>query len=439
MMHRAAVLLTLASLACGTGPAPTRIEAGRLGSIRLYAPRDPPTALVFLISDAAGWSPAWDDAAVQLRAHGAAVVGVDLPSYLKGLRDSPDGCHYLISEIEDLSKRVQRELGSAAYQAPILAGAGAGGTLAVAALAQSPAATVAGAVAVDPSPALDTRVPLCPGAASRPAHGGGFTYDRVSNPPGFQRIETTAPGTAGGAPAKLAALVESELGTRGAPTPLADLPLVELPSAKPGPYLAVFFSGDGGWRDLDKTIGEILAREGVAVVGIDSLRYFWRARTPDGVASDLARILSHYGDAWGTKQVAVIGYSFGAGVIPFALNRLPAELRSRVVQVTLLGLEARAPFEFKVSGWLEQLGVESQSYADAPLVLPELARVDMGLVQCVYGEDETTTLCTSPELASAERIRTGGGHHFGGDYGELARKILAGMRRRAAARGEQAR
>ena len=42
---------------------------------------------------------------------GVAVVGVDLPAYRRGLAASDDGCHYLISEVEDLSKRVQREFG----------------------------------------------------------------------------------------------------------------------------------------------------------------------------------------------------------------------------------------------------------------------------------------------------------------------------------------
>ena len=59
-------------------------------------------------------------------------------------------------------------------------------------------------------------------------------------------------------------------------------------------------------------------------MGVDSLRYFWSEKPPERVAADLARILRHYGEAWKAKQVALIGYSFGAGIVPFALNRLPA-------------------------------------------------------------------------------------------------------------------
>jgi len=83
----------------------------------------------------------------------------------------------------------------------------------------------------------------------------------------------------------------------------------------------VIFSGDGGWRDLDKTIGERLAEAGVPVVGVDSLRYFWQEKTPEGVASDLAGILRHYAEEWQRPQVALVGYSFGG----FTASRIAVE------------------------------------------------------------------------------------------------------------------
>jgi len=98
-----------------------------------------------------------------------------------------------------------------------------------------------------------------------------------------------------------------------------------------------------------------------------------------------------------------------------------------VVQISLLGLEPTAPFEFHVSGWL---GGRAD---DGPAVLPELVRIDPALVQCVYGDEEEQTLCRARELARCERIHTSGGHHFDGDYEGLALKILAGAERRLAA------
>jgi type IV secretory pathway VirJ component len=301
-----------------------------------------------------------------------------------------------VAELEDWSHRVQRELGFERYRSPILAGVGAGATLAHSALAQSPAATLGGAIGADPAPALGTRVPLCPGAPNHPTPDG-FAYDLGPDLPGFWR-EVAASASAS-ALDRLRDAVEIALGEQNpeGDASLADLPLIEIPAKSSSVRFAVIYSGDGGWRDLDKQIGEYFAAHGTPTVGVDSLRYFWRRKTPEIVAVDLARIIRHYQKRWNARQVLLVGYSFGAGILPFAMNRLPDDVRGAVQQVSLLGLEPHASFEFAVEGWLG--GVS----ADAPTVLPE--------------------------LVGAEVIQTAGGHHFDGDYPALARRILAGAKR----------
>jgi hypothetical protein len=134
-------------------------------------------------------------------------------------------------------------------------------------------------------------------------------------------------------------------------------------------------------------------------------------------------VLRHYEASWGTQRVLLVGYSFGAGILPFAVRRLPAALRAHVIQISLLGLEPNAPFQISVAGWL---GADR-----GRPVLPELHALDLARVQCFYGLEEKQTLCTAPGLAGAERIAMPGGHHFGGDYSRLARDILAGAARRS--------
>jgi type IV secretory pathway VirJ component len=432
-------LVSLIAVGCKRAPEPRQVAAGRLGEVRLYQPADTPAAFVFVFSDRDGWTPALDAVARRLAGAAAVVAGVDLPEYLKRLAASDDGCHYVVAELEDFSEREQRELAFAGYRSPIVAGIGAGGTLAYAALAQAPAATLGGAVSVDPTPELATRVPLCEGAPVSPAAGGGYRYGPRSNLPGWWRVSALAPVApdlaamiekaggeldtgAGPADGRLAKLLTAAVAGGGPP---GDLPLVPMPAAQSGAMMAVIYSGDGGWRDIDKQIGEILVRRGVPVVGVDSLRYFWRARSPDEVARDLGAIITRYGAAWGRSKVLLIGYSFGAGVLPFAYNRLPESDRAQVVQISLLGLEPRAVFEIHLSGWL---GVPPP--LDGPPVLPELQRINLRLVQCFYGVEEEETLCRAPELAAAEIVRTPGGHHFDGNYAALAERILAGARTR---------
>lgn len=206
-----------------------------------------------------------------------------------------------------------------------------------------------------------------------------------------------------------------------APAPLADLPLVELPAESGDPRFVVIWSGDGGWRDLDKVIGEKLASQGIAVVGVDTLHYFWSRKSPEQVAADLGAVIDHYAEAWQRPEVILVGYSFGADILPFAYNRLPDGARARVKQLSLLALSTFADFEVHVSGWLvDGRHIDSQDTA------PELARLSGVAVQCFYGLEDTGTGCTLPALANAQVIRTTGGHHFDGDYAALAQKILAG-------------
>ena len=89
----------------------------------------------------------------------------------------------------------------------------------------------------------------------------------------------------------LADLVSRHLDSTTPVTGVAKLPLTELPTSYPSPLLAIVVSGDGGWRDLDKVIAEDLSRDGVSVVGWDSLRYFWSYETPEETARDLAAVI----------------------------------------------------------------------------------------------------------------------------------------------------
>jgi type IV secretory pathway VirJ component len=224
----------------------------------------------------------------------------------------------------------------------------------------------------------------------------------------------------------LLALVQPHLGSQAPDEEdVSDLPLVELRAKTASNMLAIVLSGDGGWRDLDQTIGHDLQGWGVSVIGFDSLRYFWSQKTPDQTAHDLARVILTYTKRWKAHSVALIGYSFGADVLPFAYNRLPPKARAKVQIISLLGFAGAADFEIRVLGWLG-LPPSSQALPERP----EMAKIPPNLVQCFYGQDETDTLC--PELAKTgvTVIRTSGGHHFGGDYEGVAHTILSDWRRR---------
>jgi type IV secretory pathway VirJ component len=161
----------------------------------------------------------------------------------------------------------------------------------------------------------------------------------------------------------------------------------------------------------------VLASRGVPVVGWDSLRYFWEAKNPDIAARDLARIIQHYSAFWQRPRVLLVGYSMGADALPFLLNRLPAEQRGRVASTSLLGLGSEAFFEFRVGQWL------GAAEGGSP-VEPEMRRLKGANVTCIFGSDESDSLCRTLPGDLAHRAELGGGHHFGGDYERLGELIL---------------
>ena len=204
------------------------------------------------------------------------------------------------------------------------------------------------------------------------------------------------------------------------PDALADLPLVEVPATGPvTDTLAVILSGDGGWATIDRELGNTLASHGVPVIGLNSLKYFWTRRTPDGAAKDLERILRHYLTTWKKDKALLIGYSRGADVLPFMANRLPQELLTHTSVVALLGPAHAVDFEFHLTDWLSS----STSTTTHP-VLPEAQKLSATKMLCVYGEEEADTLCKDLDPQRATIIRLKGGHHFEGDYNALAEAVL---------------
>jgi type IV secretory pathway VirJ component len=213
--------------------------------------------------------------------------------------------------------------------------------------------------------------------------------------------------------------------TRGLPpvsaAELKDLPLIEVHSAKTSDTLAVLISGDGGWAGIDKELAAALSKQGLSVVGLDSLRYFWKPRTPEGTAADMDRLLRHYLSAWKKRSVLLIGFSQGADVMPFIVNRLPATTRERLRMVALLSLSETAVFEFHLQNWI---GAAKNTIP----VTPELLRMKGVRGLCVYGADETDSLCTKPAAKSLQVVKVNGGHHFDGNYAKLAALLLSHMR-----------
>ena len=211
---------------------------------------------------------------------------------------------------------------------------------------------------------------------------------------------------------------EPAIGEVGEVTSLDGLPIIEVPARGPdSDSLVVILTGDGGWAGLDRGLAMDFAARGMPVAALSTLQYFWKARTPEETSADLDRVIRHYLQQWQRKHVVVIGYSMGADVLPFALNRLPSETLEHVSFAAALAPGTEAQFEFHLTDWVG-------AHHEGLPILPEVERLRAPFL-CVYAHDDTDTLCPRLDRERYKVIELPGGHHFAGDYSRLADTLLA--------------
>ncbi|HNW59940.1 MAG TPA: AcvB/VirJ family lysyl-phosphatidylglycerol hydrolase [bacterium] len=438
---------------------PETLNYGRFGKIWLYQLSPRPPQVVLFISGDGGWNLGVVDMARALAGRNALVVGIDITHYLRELNASREGCVYPAADFEMLSKYVQQTLGYTSYVTPILAGYSSGATLVYATLVQAPFNTFAGGISLGFCPDLALHTPMCHGSGLRwsvlprsqgvsflpvdslqvpwivlqgladqvcngdstaafvrkvqqaeivllPGVGHGFAVTSRWQPAFLQAFARLA------APAATPAAVEI--------SSLGDLPVVEAPASAPGgEVMALHITGDGGYGITDKGLSRCLAAEGVPVAVLNALKYFWTRRTPEETTRDVQRMLEYYTRHWHKEKIVLIGYSFGADVLPFVISRLPEAQRARIVLAVFLGLSPNAEFEFHLSTWMGG-GAGRESYP----VRPELDKLAGMKLLCFCGSGDTECLCRSLDPARIRMVELKGGHRIAGNFAVVARTIL---------------
>jgi type IV secretory pathway VirJ component len=475
MKHRVLAVLGAALLLAGSGaqaaspatsPAtsPETITHGRFNDLPVYKPAGPVKGFALLLSGAAGWDAAARVQAEALARQGTMVAGIDTAKLLANLEADKGKCVMPDGDMENLSRFIQAYEHLPTYFPPILVGQGAGASLAYAMNAQAPVTRFGGLLTVDFCPVLPMQKPLCNGegvhfekatsAASakllpakkldhpwialqdpqaaapvaNPACTPGAAQAFIKAVPGVQLQAVTLPARRDDAAAPWVGAYTTAFNKLNAerpaappvpPATIADLPVIEIPSKAPGDTLVILLSGDGGWAGLDRDVAASLLKMNVPTVGLDSLRYFWSKRTPASVTADMDRLIRFYLTRWNKSKVILVGYSQGADVLPFVMNRMPAATRKHIPQTVLMGLGKKAAFEFQVTNWIS-------APSNGLPIAPETEKLAAGTTTCIYGLDEAKDSgCPTVDPAKIKVVALPGGHHFDGDYDKLARIILS--------------
>lgn len=423
------------------------------GEVAAYRPAGSPRGVVLLLSDRNGWTRPMDEMARALAQRDLLVGGISTPALMQAMESTKARCINPNYPLVDLTRDLQHRMAMTAYRKPVLLGVGTGATMTYAAIAQWPGAAYQAALSIDPATPLAGRKPWCaaPGFAthrvSRPRPGWRFGANPrigvrwtviarnaallhfVERVPHASLVVAPERAAADQLQARVTSAVLSQLPPPAPVAAIGEAPIPDMPltiiSAAPGTrsdMMAIAYSGDGGWVGIDQGITGQIAAAGIPVVGVDSLSYFWSARTPRGAGHDLDQLIRAFGQRWGRRKVVLIGYSFGADAMPYMIDNLDPDLRARIASVSLLGLSDTAQFQFHVTSWLDM------DSGDALPTMPAIARLKGLAVRCVAGALEKDSACPAIPGGLAQYYVVPGGHHFDRNAPLLARIIL-GQRR----------
>lgn len=200
-----------------------------------------------------------------------------------------------------------------------------------------------------------------------------------------------------------------------------DLPLKEWAANTHDKPLIFYISGDGGMNNFSTSLCEKLNGKGFDVVALNARSYFYEKKTPDKTASDINSFLDKKLSDRKNQQIVFIGYSFGADVVPFILNRLPKETDDKVLVSFLMASSGSTDFEIH---WSDIFGGNTKRSMD---VVSEINKLTDEKVVIISASDDKTLAVNRITLKRFTREVLPGGHHFDGDTDEIAKVIISNM------------
>jgi len=205
-----------------------------------------------------------------------------------------------------------------------------------------------------------------------------------------------------------------------AAAPADDLPLVEIKAADASLPLILYLSGDGGYNAFSRGLVTNISNKGYGVLVLDASKYFWSLKTPQQLASDITQLLTKHLANRTMQQVIVVGYSFGASVIPFMLTRLPHSVSEKVKMAVCISPGLFADFEVTLSTLLNK-STGNKNYP----VLDECRK--LGSLPCffLFGKEENAQTTQSFIDAGTQVSVLPGSHDYRNDTGTLSRKLVA--------------
>jgi type IV secretory pathway VirJ component len=426
------------------------VNVAPFGRVYVYNPNNNSSNVVILISGDGGWKSGVVSFAEEFSKMNSTVIGVDILRYFKDLRQRTEECYRVAADFVELATSIEKRYNFSEYKPAVLMGYSSGASLVYGILAQSRPGTFIGGISLGFCPDLQLPKMLCEtNGLTEKANVKGKSYilqpdarlgnhwivlqgklDKVCN---FNEVADFVSKTGD---AELVALPETGHGfskwsdfmpqwkeafnsitkisgddqhSQVTADRVRNLPL-SLTYAKTQNHekpVAIIISGDGGWYSFEQSIADNFAGVGIPTIGLDSKKYFWKRRTPEQTAEDIAKTMIFYSKEWGKEQFILIGYSLGAEIVPFIINRLSPEMKTKILFTALLSPNITTDFEIHISNMLG-MGNRQNTYN----VTDEIKKMAPVPTLIIFGNGEKSGV---PDLLSgtgATIKKIPGDHHY---------------------------
>ena len=418
--------------------------------IYIYNKTTTPQNVIIMISGESGWKSGVAGISQTFSEMNSLVIGIDILRYYKNLKHRTEDCYNVAADFVELATEVEKKYDFPDYQPPVIMGYSTGATLVYGILAQGRPGTFVGGISVGFCPNIEIGKLLCQinGLTETvEIPGGKFLFkpdEKLGNPwivlmgqdDKVCNYSTVAEFVSKTKDAELVSLpkvshgyskssefmpqwkdafnrlierYEKDKPPRVNIDDVKNLPLVITNSKIQERQMpvALLISGDGGWYGFEQNIADHLAKQGIPTVGLDSKKYFWKRRTPEETAADIAKALSFYGKEWGRDKFVLIGYSLGAEIVPFIVNDLPEEIKSKIESAVLLSPATTTDFEIHISNMLG-MGNRQNTYN----TIDEIIKMQSIPTLIIFGDGEKTEI---PALLSGTSViirKIPGDHHY---------------------------
>lgn len=421
------------------------LKVPSFGKIYVFNHSRTPEIVIVLISGENDWK-----SKAQFFSENSLIIGVDIRQYYKTLRDRTDDCYNVAADFVELATEVEKKYDFPDYRPPVIMGFSGGATLVFGILAQARPGTFIGGISVGFNPRFELPKMLCQNnGLSEAVDIPGKRYlfqpglklgnpwiviqnqaDKINN---YDIVSDFVSKTKNAELVTIPKEIKGSAKRNDLNTEWKDAysrllaryekdkpPIVNIDDVKNIPVvitnskiedrsapIALVVSGDGGWYSFEQLISDNLAKQGIPTIGLDSKKYFWKRRTPEETASDMDKVLNYYSKLWGRDKFFLIGYSLGAEIVPFIINRLPDGTRSKITSAVLLSPATTTDFEIHISNMLG-MGNRQNVYN----TIGEIKEMQDIPTLIIFGDGEKTQV---PDLLNGTSVaikKIPGDHHY---------------------------